>query len=47
RPSRRRSLTIPDHVALRVGTLAAILHEVATHVGLEREALLQQLFGAD
>ncbi len=40
-------LTIPDHAALRVGTLAAILNEVATHFGLDREALLQRLFGAE
>jgi predicted RNA binding protein YcfA (HicA-like mRNA interferase family) len=40
-------LTIPDHAALRVGTLAAILGEVATHFDLEREALLERLFGAE
>ncbi len=40
-------LTIPDHATLRVGTLAAILHEVASHFGLERDALLQRLFGPE
>ena len=38
-------LTIPDHDALQVGTLAAILGEVATHLGIERGALTRQLFG--
>ena len=37
-------LTVPDHQSLRVGTLAAILAEVATHHGLERDAVVQQLF---
>lgn len=40
-------LTIPDHAALRVGTLAAILNEVATHFSFEREALLERLFGSE
>jgi predicted RNA binding protein YcfA (HicA-like mRNA interferase family) len=40
-------LTIPDHAALRVGTLAAILNEAGTHFGLERDALLQRLFGTE
>jgi predicted RNA binding protein YcfA (HicA-like mRNA interferase family) len=38
-------ITIPRHNPLRVGTLAAILAEVATHFNLTREALLEQLFG--
>ncbi|GBD32401.1 hypothetical protein HRbin33_01365 [bacterium HR33] len=38
-------ITIPDHDYLRVGTLAAILDEVATHFGLERTELLKRLFG--
>lgn len=37
-------LTVPDHKPLRVGTLAAILAEVATHFGIEREELIRQLF---
>jgi predicted RNA binding protein YcfA (HicA-like mRNA interferase family) len=40
----KHHLTIPDHAALRVGTLAAILTEVATHLGFERDALVRQLF---
>ena len=38
-------LTIPDHASLRVGTLAAILTEVANHFQLERSAVLHRLFG--
>lgn len=38
-------ITIPDHDALRVGTLAAILDEVARHVGIERSELVKRLLG--
>ena len=38
-------LTIPDHEALRVGTLGAIVSEVASHHGMERDALVERLFG--
>ena len=38
-------ITIPRHKALRVGTLAAILAEVADHCGLSRDALCERLFG--
>ena len=38
-------VTIPDHDALRVGTLAAILDLVAEHFRLERAALVEHLFG--
>jgi predicted RNA binding protein YcfA (HicA-like mRNA interferase family) len=38
-------LTIPDHDALRVGTLAAILDEVAKHVGTDRNELVTRIFG--
>ncbi|MBW3635992.1 MAG: type II toxin-antitoxin system HicA family toxin [Armatimonadetes bacterium] len=37
-------ITIPAHTPLRVGTLSAILGEVAPHFGLTREQLLQKLF---
>ena len=37
-------VTIPDHASLRVGTLASILAEVATHLGMERSALAAELF---
>lgn len=38
-------LTIPNHDELRIGTLAAILSDVATHHGLLRDALIEKLFG--
>ena len=38
-------VTIPNHDSLKVGTLAAILNDVALHLGLSRDELLQQLFG--
>ncbi len=38
-------VTIPRHHALRVGTLASIVQEVATHFGLERDTIVKRLFG--
>lgn len=38
-------ITVPHHDSLRVGTLAAILNDVASHHGMQREALLERLFG--
>lgn len=38
-------ITIPAHDPLKVGTLAAVLGDVAAHLGLEREELLKRLFG--
>ena len=38
-------ITIPRHAALRVGTLAAILAELESHHHLDREALLDLIFG--
>jgi predicted RNA binding protein YcfA (HicA-like mRNA interferase family) len=37
-------ITIPDHDPLKVGTLSAILREVASHSGLARDVLIQTLF---
>ena len=37
-------ITIPNHSPLKVGTLNAILKDVADHIGLSRDALLSQLF---
>jgi hypothetical protein len=36
-------VTIPMHAQLRVGTLAAILGDVAEHLGISRDALLREL----
>jgi predicted RNA binding protein YcfA (HicA-like mRNA interferase family) len=38
-------VTVPRHRALRVGTLSGILGEVADHLGIDRDALITQLFG--
>jgi predicted RNA binding protein YcfA (HicA-like mRNA interferase family) len=38
-------VTIPNHDELRIGTLAAILGDIAAHHGLSREALIEKLFG--
>jgi len=37
-------VTIPRHDSLRVGTLSAILSEVAEHLGITRDELIQELF---
>lgn len=37
-------LTIPDHRSLRVGTLSAILSDVADYLKIERSRLEQELF---
>lgn len=39
------ALTVPQHSPLKIGTLAAILADVATHRDISREALLERLFG--
>jgi len=38
-------LTIPAHDPLKIGTLAAILGDVATHLAVDRDELLRRLFG--
>ena len=40
-------VTMPRHDSLRVGTLAAILADVANHFGLSRDELLVRLFGQE
>ncbi|MBE9052186.1 type II toxin-antitoxin system HicA family toxin [Nostocales cyanobacterium LEGE 11386] len=37
-------ITVPAHNPLKVGTLSAILRDVADHFGLNRDELLSQLF---
>ena len=41
----RHHVTIPAHDPLMLGTLAAILSDVAAHQGISRDALLERLFG--
>jgi predicted RNA binding protein YcfA (HicA-like mRNA interferase family) len=38
------NLTIPAHNPIKVGTLNAILRDIANHFNLEREELLNRLF---
>ncbi len=38
-------LTIPAHSSLRVGTLSAILNEVAQHLKRNRSDLIRELWG--
>jgi predicted RNA binding protein YcfA (HicA-like mRNA interferase family) len=38
-------LTIPQHTPLRIGTLSAILSDVAAHFKVSREEIFQRLFG--
>ena len=42
---KQHHVTIPNHDDLRIGTLSAILADVATHHGLSRDALVEKLFG--
>ena len=37
-------ITIPRHDPLRIGTLAAILQDVALHFGIDRNELMERLF---
>lgn len=39
------ALTIPNHSPLKVGTLSAILADIAAHHRLTREQVLHKLFG--
>ena len=41
-PSHQR-IAIPDHKALRIGTLSAILRSVSNHKGVDRQSILDQL----
>jgi predicted RNA binding protein YcfA (HicA-like mRNA interferase family) len=38
-------ITIPNHDPLKIGTLAAILGDVAAHAKRPREEVMEQLFG--
>jgi predicted RNA binding protein YcfA (HicA-like mRNA interferase family) len=38
-------VTIPRHESLRVGTLSAVLGDVAQHLGVDRRELTASLFG--
>ena len=38
-------VTIPQHKPLRVGTLNSIMKDVADHLSMERDDLIESLFG--
>ncbi|MFH0934914.1 MAG: type II toxin-antitoxin system HicA family toxin [Pseudomonadota bacterium] len=38
-------ITVPLHDPLRIGTLAAILAEIASHHSMTRDMLIRKLFG--
>ena len=38
-------VTIPDHAFIRIGTLSAILSDVAEHLKVGRDELVSRLFG--
>ncbi len=38
-------VTIPNHNPIKIGTLSAILNDVANHFELGREDLIKQIFG--
>ena len=42
---KQHHVTIPNHDPLKVGTLAGILNEVAAHLEISRDELIQRLFG--
>lgn len=37
-------ITIPNHDPLKIGTLSAILGDVANHLGTTKEEVVQELF---
>ena len=39
-------ITIPNHASLRVGTLSAILADVAIHFEIDRDEILKRLFSS-
>ena len=39
------NITIPGHKALRVGTLSSIMNEIAAYLEIERQKLVEELFG--
>jgi len=38
-------VTVPQREALRIGTVAAVLADIADHFGLSKESLVERLFG--
>lgn len=37
-------VTVPDHKSIKPGTLNSIMRDIATHLGLTRDKLMEKLF---
>ena len=37
-------ITIPDHTTLRIGTLSAILQDIAQHLGKTKTEIVEEIF---
>ena len=44
RQNGQHHITIPNHDPLKIGTLNAILTEVAQHLGISKQDLIERLF---
>lgn len=42
---KQHSLTIPNHIDLKIGTLSSILDDVAKYLGKSKQQLMKELFG--
>lgn len=38
-------ITIPNHDPLKIGTLSSIINEIASHLNMSRDQILNELFG--
>ena len=38
-------ITIPNHTPLKIGTLSAIISDIAAHLNLGKDELMKELFG--
>jgi len=38
-------ITIPNHTPIKIGTLSAILQDIALHFGIEKDEVINKIFG--
>ena len=38
-------ITIPNHDPLKIGTLNKIINDIASYLGMDKQALIKELFG--
>ena len=43
--SSEHHITVPRHKSLRVGTLSGIIDEVAVYLGIDKQSMIDELFG--